>query len=387
MSEKILNYLLIVLSVFLIVNYFTSSKTAQQEVKDVIQLTAAKSYTVPADVKLTLTNKTSTGFTFDSCKDLMIKKDSNEIIHAECGVKTIASGSSMVIDFWKSYEKFFDAGEYFAVLKANGKDVMTQFEVEHRGFFGKFFVFFFYAPIYNLMAYLLELTHYSLGFAIIIVTVIIRLVLLIPQHKMMVSQRKMQLIQPKVKEIQEKYKWDNATLGMELMKLYKEEKVNPMGSCGLLLIQMPILLVIYNVIVGIQDYSKNYYLYSFLSDYKIESINHIFYGFDLFQVGGLKGLALALAVAFLQFLQMKLSLSYNKVEETLPKVIEKKPDSNDYQSMMPDPEMMNKFMLYGMPVMIGFATYTFFAWVGLYWGIGTLFMIVQQLIVNKILKK
>ena len=68
-------------------------------------------------------------------------------------------------------------------------------------------------------------------------------------------------------------------------------------------------------------------------------------------------------------------------------VLEKKKDANDYSSFMPDPDMLNKFMLYGMPVMIAFITYTFFAGVGLYWGVGTLFMILQQLFVNKILKK
>ena len=66
-------------------------------------------------------------------------------------------------------------------------------------------------------------------------------------------------------------------------------------------------------------------------------------------------------------------------------VLEKKKDANDYSSFMPDPDMLNKFMLYGMPVMIAFITYTFFAGVGLYWGVGTLFMILQQLFVNKIL--
>jgi membrane protein insertase Oxa1/YidC/SpoIIIJ len=55
--------------------------------------------------------------------------------------------------------------------------------------------------------------------------------------------------------------------------------------------------------------------------------------------------------------------------------------------MMPDPEMMNKFMLYGMPAMVGVFTYTLIAWVGIYWGTSTLFMVFQQLFVNKILKK
>jgi len=55
--------------------------------------------------------------------------------------------------------------------------------------------------------------------------------------------------------------------------------------------------------------------------------------------------------------------------------------------MMPDPEMINKFMLYGMPAMVWVFTYTFFAWIGIYWWISTWFMLVQQIIVNKILKK
>jgi membrane protein insertase Oxa1/YidC/SpoIIIJ len=54
---------------------------------------------------------------------------------------------------------------------------------------------------------------------------------------------------------------------------------------------------------------------------------------------------------------------------------------------MPDPDLLNKFMLYWLPVMIAIFTYTFFAWVGIYWWVGTLFMIVQQYIVNKIIKK
>lgn len=212
------------------------------------------------------------------------------------------------------------------------------------------------------MAFLLEITGYSLGWAIIIVTIIIRLILLIPQHKMMVSQRKMQVIQPKIKEIQDKHKGNNQMLGMELMKLYKDEKVNPMGSCGLLLIQMPILIVIYQVIVGIQNQSNTYYLYSYLSDYNMASIDAHFFGINLFGIGGINGLIFAVVVAGLQFIQIKLSLMYNKQKEQKSGVVlEKKKDANDYNQFMPDPEVMNKFMLYGMPVMIAFATYTFFA--------------------------
>ena len=67
--------------------------------------------------------------------------------------------------------------------------------------------------------------------------------------------------------------------------------------------------------------------------------------------------------------------------------LEKKKGSDDYSSMMPDPEMMNKFMLYGMPVMVGVFTFTLPAGIGVYWGVSTLFAIGQQLFVNKIIKK
>lgn len=68
-------------------------------------------------------------------------------------------------------------------------------------------------------------------------------------------------------------------------------------------------------------------------------------------------------------------------------MLEKKKDASDYTSFMPDPEVLNKFMLYGMPIMVGIFTYTLIAGVGLYWGMSTLFAIFQQLFVNKIIKK
>ena len=115
------------------------------------------------------------------------------------------------------------------------------------------------------MIVLIEILGYSLGWAIVAITILIRIVLLWPQHKMMVSQRKLQAIQPKIKKLQEKHKKDSQKLGVELMALYKKEKVNPMGSCGFLLIQMPIILVIYNIILNIESPTNPFYLYGFHS--------------------------------------------------------------------------------------------------------------------------
>lgn len=382
MKDKLLNLVILTLSFLLILSYFNSSKK-DENISKWIKIETQSSYTVPAWLKIKILNSSPEQFVFNSC-DLKIKKDSNIIKNYVCKDLKIDSWKSLTLDFAKFYDKFYDSWEYFILLNTKYWEIISKFEIENKWFFSKLFVFLFYAPIYNLMAYILEFTNYHLWFAIIIITLIIRFILLVPQHKIMKSQKKMQLIQPKIKEIQEKYKWNHQMLWMELLNLYKKENVNPMWSFWLLLIQMPILLVIYNVIVWIKDYSSTYYLYSFLQDYKITSIISDFYGMDLFKIWWINWFILAIIVALLQFIQIKLSLSYqnNDTKKTWV-VLEKKKDQDDYQSFMPDPEFLNKFMLYWMPVMIWIATYTFFAWVWIYWWIGTIFMIIQQLVVNK----
>lgn len=86
------------------------------------------------------------------------------------------------------------------------------------------------------------------GVAIILFTVLIKLILLPLGLKQQKSMTKMQRIQPKLKEIQEKYKYDQNKASMETMKLYKEYGVNPAGGCLPLLIQFPILIGLYQVI-------------------------------------------------------------------------------------------------------------------------------------------
>lgn len=204
----------------------------------------------------------------------------------------------------------------------------------------------------------------------------------------MVSQRKLQQLQPEIKKIQEQYKGNQQMLWMKILELYKKEKVNPFGSLWFLFIQLPILLVLYNVILSIKDYSNTYYLYDFLKNFSISSIDENFYWLDLFGTGWTQGLILALIVWIIQFFQIKLSIMFSSPETKSENVvIEKKAWSDEYSQMMPNQDTMNKFMLYVFPIMIFFITYFFFAWVGIYFWITTLFMLVQQAIVNKMLKK
>jgi membrane protein insertase Oxa1/YidC/SpoIIIJ len=129
-------------------------------------------------------------------------------------------------------------------------------------------------------------------------------------------------------------------------------------------------------------------LYSFLSNFSVLAIQTKFYFIDLISVGWWVGWILAIAVRAVQFTQIKLSMIFNKpVENKTWVVLEKKQWDTDYASFMPDQAVMNKFMLYGMPVMVWIFTFTFYIWVGIYWWISTTFMIIQQIVVNKIIKK
>jgi len=109
----------------------------------------------------------------------------------------------------------------------------------------------------QLFAYLLQvfgnLTG-SLGWAIIMLTVGFRIVVLPLSIKQTKSMIAMQKLQPQLKEIQKKYKDDREKMGQEMMKLYKENKVSPLGGCLPLLIQLPILFALFGVLHNTAKY-------------------------------------------------------------------------------------------------------------------------------------
>ena len=97
--------------------------------------------------------------------------------------------------------------------------------------------------IYNTMAF------HNYGLAIIIFTIIMKMVLLPLTIKQYRSTAKMQEIQPQIQEIQKRYKNDKEKLNQEMMKVYQENKVNPAGGCLPLLVQLPILFSLYWVVM------------------------------------------------------------------------------------------------------------------------------------------
>lgn len=385
--KKFLDILLIVLLTVLVINLF--SNKPEVKVNDTLSFKfASDNYTIPASIILNIKNDTSTWIIFNTCKDLVINHSGKDLVFPDsfCRNIDLASLSGTTINYSSQYNKFEDIWKYTLTASINGKNYIEQVKVENSGSLKKLFIGLFFAPIYNLMIFILSIFSWSFWWAIISVTALIRLLLVWPQHKMMVSQKKLKAIQPKIKEIQEKHKGQQQVLWKKLMELYKEEKVNPMGSCWFLIIQMPILLVIYNIIHSIKDPSHFFYIYSFLSNFDLNTINYNFYWLDLLSSGWISWAILAIIVASIQFVQIKLSLA-DKTKSSKWVVLEKKKWDDWYSQFMPDPEVMNKFMLYWMPAMVWVFTYTLYAWIGIYWWISTSFMLIQQFIVNKILNK
>lgn len=92
------------------------------------------------------------------------------------------------------------------------------------------------------------------GLAIIVLTVLVRLALMPLTIKQTKSMYELQRIQPKIKELQAKYKDDKEKLQEETLKFYQDNKVNPFGGCLPMLLQMPLLIALYQVLGGTEKH-------------------------------------------------------------------------------------------------------------------------------------
>jgi YidC/Oxa1 family membrane protein insertase len=102
-------------------------------------------------------------------------------------------------------------------------------------------------PLFSVLRYIYEYTH-NYGWAIIILTLGIKLLFVPLQYKSYKSMQGMKDIQPKVAKLQEKYKDDKQKLNEDLMKLYREHKVNPVGGCLPMFLQMPVFIALFNIL-------------------------------------------------------------------------------------------------------------------------------------------
>jgi YidC/Oxa1 family membrane protein insertase len=111
-------------------------------------------------------------------------------------------------------------------------------------------------PIYSAMGSVLAFFYSviaSYGVAIALLTVTVRIFLIPLTTKQVKSQQAMQRIQPELKRLQAKYKNDRQKLNEEMMKFYKENKVNPLAGCLPILLQAPLFIVLYRLILDLSD--------------------------------------------------------------------------------------------------------------------------------------
>lgn len=224
---------------------------------------------------------------------------------------------------------------------------------------------FFYQPILNLVIFLYNIVPgHDLGIAIILLTIIIKLILAPLSKKSLKSQKSLQDLQPKLNELKAKYANKKEDMGRAMMDLYKQNKVNPLSSCLPLLIQLPFLYAVFKVFrVGFENGALNL-VYSFIS--RPESINYISLGvLDLSQ----RSVVIAVLAGAAQFFQSKMMTTKR------PKI---KTDGAKDEDMM---AIMNKQMVYFMPLMTIFIGLSFPAGLTLYWFTTTLLTILQQVYV------
>jgi len=105
-----------------------------------------------------------------------------------------------------------------------------------------------YRPLLNLLVFFYNIIPgHDVGVVIIVLTIVIRLILAPSFHKSLKSQKAMNDLQPKLAALREKHKGDKEGEAKAMMELYKEHKINPLASCLPLLIQLPILIGLYQV--------------------------------------------------------------------------------------------------------------------------------------------
>lgn len=290
---------------------------------------------------------------------------------------TLTPGQEKTVNYtYWAHSLFGEAGRYKIELSLPGDGTSTfsspEFTVSEVGFWKKFFRTIFYQPLYNTLVLFIKIAPINdLGFAIILLTLLIRFILLVPSQHAIESQRKMQELQPKLEAVKKKYAGNQERIAQETMRLWKENRVNPFGSCLPIVIQFPILIALFYVIRNGLNPDNAYLLYSPLKNVDLSRINTDFLG--ILELTKINTFVLPLIVGALQFFQLKLA------------ILKKKPAQETQGTPAKGSEMetVNKSMTYIMPVMIAIFTVSVPAGVGLYWGISTLFAIVQQAVSNR----
>lgn len=254
------------------------------------------------------------------------------------------------------------------------------------------------------------------GLSIIIFTIFVKFLLLPLTIKQFKSNAQLQEIQPIIKELQRKYKNDTAKLNEEMMKVYAEHKYNPASGCLPLLVQLPILFSLIYVVgqpltymlnKSAQEIANYLELYrkatSIPSNLKISGfyeqigavdfhnlVNMDFFGFNLGLVPTWRPdilfgsqMAQYLPLLLIPVLSVITTLISNKLM-MIGTMNRNNANNNDSKDGAQDAAVaMQKNMMFIAPLMTLWVSFQFPAGLGLYWLVGNIFQIFQQLYLNK----
>jgi YidC/Oxa1 family membrane protein insertase len=255
-------------------------------------------------------------------------------------------------------------------------------------------------PIFNLLVFIYAiLPGHNFGIAIILFTIVIRL-LLWPLVKKQLHQTKlMRKLQPELKRIKKEAKGDRRKESMMTMELYRERGFSPFGSIGILLIQLPILIALYSGINKIvhDPHQLVSFAYPFIQD--MSWMRHLAHNINLFDETlfgavdltrsalGKTGvywpaMLIVVASAVVQFYQTKQLMPQDKDARKLREILKeagegKQADQSEVNAAI------GRSTRYILPVMIFLFTVNIASALSLYWLVGGLVALIQQTIVLK----
>lgn len=253
--------------------------------------------------------------------------------------------------------------------------------------------FLLFQPFVNGLIGLYEILFHNLGIAIILLTIVIRLLLIPLTLPSMRSAAKMKELAPELEKLKKKFKGKSQELAKAQMELYKRNGANPAAGCLPTIVQFIILIALYQAFYqvlrpnGDMIAKLNEILYPVLKLGEGSVINTKFLYLDLAKpdVFHLPGLSFPIPGVFLivsaaiQFLSSKMMMPAAKAEKKLAEKTETK--SDDMATAM------QSQMLYLFPLMTIFIGFSFPSGLVVYWFIFSLFTLFQQIIVNKSLAK
>lgn len=203
------------------------------------------------------------------------------------------------------------------------------------------------------------------GVAIILVTIVIKIIFFPLTKKGSISTARMQELQPKIAELQAKYKSNPQKLNQEMAEFYKRENYNPMSGCLPMLIQFPLFIAMYSLFNNHFDLRGASFIPGWISDLSLPEsiINFGSFRLPLLGWSDLRALPIIYLVS---------QLLYGKFTQTQ--------QSGQNASQM-------KLMMYGMPIMFFFILYDVPSGLLIYWIVSNVLSIVQQVVINDMLKK